>query len=509
MENNTANDQTETLNYTARKKLVKELLDWCYDHTFIKNLRAKKGNKDTLLHWACENGKLEIVEYLFEENHATDVNCIGNNDDTPLHKAATNGHNDIVKYLIDKNANIIGKNKDDHTPLTLALGLGPQYEGPGHLDVIKTLIEKGAELNVNDNALEWIIKTGMVRYHEENLELAKLAIAKGANIIWDYGHHRTLLHYLAGFEGFSVQIKHGSFRQFSTKEGNPFQVGLTILLLEKGLDINAKDDWSRTPLHTALNERHFEYAKLLVDSGALLNTEDINGDTPIETALRNHEIKTAEYLLKKGAKIPNIDIALMQASKGNNRFTTNTSAEVCEFLISLGAKINCQDDEGNTPLIAATKSVKDNGGVSAGRRFDVVEFLIKQGANVRLQNKEMNTALHYVWTPQFAEILLKHGAETNVKNSKGETPKDISIKNKYHKVTQLFVEYENKRKIEQSEQIECIICFEPKNGTFAFLPCGHAKTCQKCCMNIMHPNNNFPRCPTCRQPVTMYQKIFI
>ena len=108
---------------------------------------------------------------------------------------------------------------------------------------------------------------------------------------------------------------------------------------------------------------------------------------------------------------------------------------------------------------------------------------------------------------KIAEILLKNGAKTNVTNNKGETPKAISIKNKDKDVTKLLVEYENKQKVEQSEQIDCIICFEPKNGTYAFLPCGHAKTCENCCKNIMKPNN--PVCPTCRQPVTIYQKIFI
>lgn len=50
MENIPENGPTEILKQAEKKKLVKELLDWCYDHTFIKNLRGKKGNKDTLLH---------------------------------------------------------------------------------------------------------------------------------------------------------------------------------------------------------------------------------------------------------------------------------------------------------------------------------------------------------------------------------------------------------------------------------------------------------------------------
>ena len=192
--------------------------------------------------------------------------------------------------------------------------------------------------------------------------------------------------------------------------------------------------------------------------------------------------------------------------------------EMCKFLIKIGVDVNLQDEFGNTALIEA---VKDNIStivkkynkkcalLTKSTNYDLVELLIKMGANVTVQNNEKNTALHYTRMEDIAELLLKNGAHTNIINSKGDTPKDTSIKYKIHKVTLLIVEYENKQKIERNEQIDCIICFEPKNGTFAFLPCGHAKTCENCCKNIMQPTNINPECPTCRQPVTIYQKIFI
>ena len=209
------------------------------------------------------------------------------------------------------------------------------------------------------------------------------------------------------------------------------------MLLDKGLNINAKDDKSVTPLHVAVE---------------------------------------------------------------------NDNVEMVKFLIEHGANVNHQDYHGNTPLIAATK---EKFSICKLRAKEVVRLLAENGANVTLQNLEKNTALHFAKAEDLAQILLENGAKTNVANSKGETPKDISIKYRIPKVTQLIVEYENKQKIERNEQIDCIICFEPKNGTYAFLPCGHAKTCQNCCKNIMKPNIVRPECPTCRQPVTTYQKIFI
>ena len=55
---------------------------------------------------------------------------------------------------------------------------------------------------------------------------------------------------------------------------------------------------------------------------------------------------------------------------------------------------------------------------------------------------------------------------------------------------------------------DCIICFNPKNGIFAFIPCGHAMTCENCSRNITESSDK-AECPTCRQPVTIYQKIFM
>ena len=51
----------------------------------------------------------------------------------------------------------------------------------------------------------------------------------------------------------------------------------------------------------------------------------------------------------------------------------------------------------------------------------------------------------------------------------------------------------------------CVICFGDRNGIFAFIPCGHAKTCQKCCTKIIE---ELRKCPLCRCNVSKYQKIF-
>ena len=55
------------------------------------------------------------------------------------------------------------------------------------------------------------------------------------------------------------------------------------------------------------------------------------------------------------------------------------------------------------------------------------------------------------------------------------------------------------------EQKNCIVCYEPRNGTFVLQPCGHAKTCETCSLKIVEESKI---CPMCRSHVSKYQKIF-
>jgi ankyrin repeat protein len=55
----------------------------------------------------------------------------------------------------------------------------------------------------------------------------------------------------------------------------------------------------------------------------------------------------------------------------------------------------------------------------------IIEFLIDKGANINSQNKKLNTPLHYALSYQnydIADLLLRFGADENIKNIDGLTP---------------------------------------------------------------------------------------
>ena len=51
----------------------------------------------------------------------------------------------------------------------------------------------------------------------------------------------------------------------------------------------------------------------------------------------------------------------------------------------------------------------------------------------------------------------------------------------------------------------CVVCFDERKGTFVLIPCGHAKTCQKCSDKIVAESKS---CPLCRETVSKYQKVY-
>ena len=114
---------------------------------------------------------------------------------TSLYLVVEEGKLDVVKFLIEKGANVNAKCKNDYTPLCIAAE-------KGKLDVVKFLIEKGANVDKKN-------KNGWTPLHvaakEGILDVVKYLTENGANINAKTNDDKTPL-YIAAKNGHSEVV---------------------------------------------------------------------------------------------------------------------------------------------------------------------------------------------------------------------------------------------------------------------------------------------------------------
>ncbi len=159
----------------------------------------------------------------------------------------------------------------------------------------------------------------------------------------------------------------------AAKNGDLAQVRL---LLERGVDVDARDADGNTALHRASSKDGHAVARFLLAKGADVNA-GLGKYTPLCTAVCVDSREIVEFLLSKGADINagNGPVTpLHEAARGRD-------INLVEFLIARGADVNAGIETGKTPLFRAIYS-------PTGDNDDVAELLIAKGTNVDTQATE-------------------------------------------------------------------------------------------------------------------------
>lgn len=225
------------------------------------------------------------------------------------------------------------------------------------------------------------------------------------------------------------------------------------LLLEHGANANALTSEGEPVLVYVATENRLRMAKVLLDHSADVNARGKDGETALMRATRLRMVR----LLLRNCAAPNVQndagrTALMKAAYYNSHYVMQT-------LFDNGALLNMRDSKGQTALMLATMrgqgnayialldrrvtkvDVQDNDGNTAlmlviqhgSGRFSwaPAESLILYRADVNIQNNAGETALMLAMhngNEGLIRALLKAGAKTELKDSKGRTARDVAVK---------------------------------------------------------------------------------
>lgn len=236
-----------------------------------------------------------------------DINQTTNYGWSPLLVATQNRYYKLGSYLLEHGADVNLVNKGGWTPLYLATD-NRNIEGGDypvrkpdmdHLDYIKLLIAKGANVNarIKDSTEtrtvftnQWLDENGATAFlrasQSGDLELMKLLLAHGADPKIDTVLHVTALQVAAGIgwvEGITYE-----WSPQATYEA-------CKMLLDLGLDPNAQADTGRTALHGAAHKGRTDVIQLLVDHGAKLDIRDYGNTDNRGGKLAVHTWEAVDY----------------------------------------------------------------------------------------------------------------------------------------------------------------------------------------------------------------------
>ena len=302
------------------------------------NIKARGNSyRWTSLHYASycdeeDSEKLEAARYLLA--HGADIEATNKAGFTPLLIAAQQGSVSMVQFLLNKRANVEVQDNRGWTPLHCASSWFIEKNASGLLEVGKSLLAHGANVNAPSRTLTTplfeAIRAGFDSF-------AQLLMENGANVKASDRGYWTPLHRASTMKkgiapgqlkigesllahGADIDaLTHGSglhYTPLHLAAGSGFD-SMVQLLISKRANLNVRDKTGLVALHYAVFCGHYGIVRMLLNSGDKIDVDvrgSERGETPLLMAVARGRTAVTRLLLERGADV------LASNKKGENAF---------------------------------------------------------------------------------------------------------------------------------------------------------------------------------------------
>ncbi|KAI8815324.1 hypothetical protein BJ742DRAFT_12257 [Cladochytrium replicatum] len=184
------------------------------------------------------------------------------------------------------------------------------------------------------------------------------------------------------------------------------------LLCDKGINLDATDEFGSTALHYAAQQDFASCVYVLTRKGAPVNVGDSLKRTPLMWGAIEGRFESITILLNAKA---DIDAPDLHGSTALHASAYGGYSQCCSHLIRSGANISAMDKRGHTPIFRAI----------VGGWLEPTIALLVEGCEVNLADMDGRHPLHWAASAGFLEhvkVLINFGAEINAPDNKGTTP---------------------------------------------------------------------------------------
>ena len=367
----------------------------------------------TALHYSSDRLNTDVTKLLMQ--HFSDVDCPDNNRRTPCFVAATSGHVNIVKALFERGADL------DHTTSCLDVGIASYSKDPireckrikcgysllhsaaqeGRVNVVQFLIQHNVSLTKTTGANNTAIQLAAAYGHLKTVDTLKEAggVLDGTCLHHAaVGGHKEIVQYLLQ-EGVNDSCI-SSTPPFipSVEEYKEFIT--SEFYVYDNLHIYLRE----TALHAAVRKGHLSVIRLLLNDldQSAISCKNSAGRLPQHDAVHLNKYDALEVLLALGAS-PTVrcNSAVLPPLPIHPYFSRNLE----------GIRCPC----GSTPLHLAAMYGHQS----------IAQLLIENKADVNAGDCNGSTPLHVATCQGMSALvvlLVKNGADINSRSLNGSTP---------------------------------------------------------------------------------------